>query len=325
MSMLNPRSFVRSLACVVALGAGLTAHGAYAADLGPVFGEEAPSLNQNVEFGTGWYIRGSAGLAFQTQPSLLPEFNSVPSVHSADYSLEIGGGYQFNKWFRADATYTYYGQQSVTANGAFINCPSSIASLSQQQFNAQGVLTTVPVGVVADGNQCTPRESASIQKNLFLANGYIDIGTWYGITPYVGGGIGTALIFARQSVNFVNNSDGSPYRATLTLPSGFPAVFFSTPNGFGQQFILNPQPHFNYGSQNLDFSQSIHRFSFAFAFMGGIAYDIFPNAKLDIGYRYVNFGSFSGISSLSGTLFNNQVSAQEVRVGLRYLIDSAAF
>jgi len=28
---------------------------------------------------------------------------------------------------------------------------------------------------------------------LLLANAYVDIGTWHGVTPYVGAGIGGAL------------------------------------------------------------------------------------------------------------------------------------
>ena len=58
-----------------------------------------------------------------------------------------------------------------------------------------------------------------MQKNLFLANGYVDLGNYWGVTPYIGGGIGTAYINSTQNVNFYNVNDGSPYRATLTLPA----------------------------------------------------------------------------------------------------------
>ncbi|MHB8883465.1 MAG: outer membrane protein [Methylovirgula sp.] len=289
-----------------------------AADLGPsLFMDQPPPVQtQPVEFGTGWYIRGSAAWARQTQPSLFPTYASVPSAQSNDWALEVGGGYQFNRWFRSDATYTYYGKQQASGNGAFVNCPSSITGLYTTQNGTQ-----TPIGVVADGNQCTPRQSAAIQKNLFLANGYVDLGTWAGVTPYVGAGAGAAYVVTNQTVNYVNNSDGSAYRATLTLPAGYPAVFYSIPNSNGQQFILNPQPHYNYGAQNWDYSTAKGQLGFAFALMAGVSYNLTSNAKLDIGYRYVNFGSLSGISSLSGELFNKLTTTQEVHVGLRYLID----
>lgn len=315
--MSRPRSFIRSLAfglCFgvgLGFGAGLAVSIAAAADLGLPIPAEAPSLDRNVEFGTGWYIRGTAGAALQSQSSLSPDFGAVPLAHTGNFALEAGGGYQFNQWLRVDATYTYYGQQTLNANGASVNCPASLDPID----NAAGQI--VAVGV--NQNQCTPHESASLQKNLFLTNAFVDLGTWYGITPYVGGGIGAAYLISQQSVNFTNNSDGSPYRATLTLPNPFPVpLVFINPN---TGLPINPQPHFNTGAQNLDYSRSYNKLNFAFALMAGFAYDLTDHLKLDIGYRYVNFGSFSGITSLSGAVFNNQTTTQEVRIGLRYMID----
>jgi opacity protein-like surface antigen len=74
------------------------------------------------------------------------------------------------------------------------------------------------------------------------------------------------------------------------------------------------------GAQNWDFSRSVSKWNFAFALMAGISYDISTNLKLDLGYRYVNFGSMS-FKSLSGSLFDKGLTSQEVRLGLRYLVD----
>jgi len=285
-----------------------------AADLGTLFSGPSQTSVQPVEFGTGWYIRGSVDGAWQTQPSLDPDFTSVPSAHSLDWAAEIGGGYQFNQWFRVDATYTYYGEQQASGNGAQVNCPASLNPLY-----ANPPTDTILLGVTPDPSQCTPKESASVQKNLFLANGYVDLGTWAGVTPYVGAGAGAAYIYANQTVNFTNNSNGSPYSATLTLPANYPVPLTYYNPITGAPF--NPQPHYNTGPQDWDYSKSAQKWSFAFALMAGFSYDLTSNLKLDIGYRYVNFGSFSGISSLSGALFSNQVTTQEIRLGLRYLID----
>ncbi len=156
----------------------------------------------------------------------------------------------------------------------------------------QTVPAGTPIGVTADANACTPKESASVQKNLFLANGYVDLGTYFGVTPYIGGGVGTVYMNSTQNVNFYNVNDGSPYRATLTLPNGYPSVFYS-PVGTQQGRPLNPQPHYNYGPQNWDYSQSTYKWNFAFALMAGFSYDINANLKLDLGYRYVNFGTMT--------------------------------
>lgn len=100
-------------------------------------------------------------------------------------------------------------------------------------------------------------------------------------------------------------------------PYPIPLVYYNPTTGLP----LNPQPHYNLGVQNWNFSTSTQKLNFAFALMGGVAYDLTSNMKLEVGYRYVNFGSFSGISSLSGALFSNQITTQEIRVGLRYMID----
>src|SRR5208282_5842127 len=39
---------------------------------------------------------------------------------------------------------------------------------------------------------CYDRYSASVSSAVFLANGYVDLGTWYGVTPFLGAGIGTS-------------------------------------------------------------------------------------------------------------------------------------
>lgn len=316
--MSSPDLRCRMVAAIAAMIAWAAPTQLYAADFGtsPFLGDQPPPpQTQPVEFGTGWYIRGDAAWALETQPSLLPNYASVPLAHTNDWALEIGGGYQFNRWFRGDVTYTYYGKEQANGNGSFVNCPSGITGLYRVVNGTQ-----TPIGVVADGNQCTPMQSASIQKNLFLANGYIDLGTWAGITPYVGAGAGGAYVVTNQAVSYVNNSDGSPYRATLTLPAGYPAIFYS-PIGTQQGSPLSPQPHYNYGPQDWDYARAARRLGFAFALMAGFSYDLTSHAKLDVGYRYVNFGSLSGISSLSGELFSRQTTTQEVHVGLRYMID----
>jgi opacity protein-like surface antigen len=54
--------------------------------------------------------------------------------------------------------------------------------------------------------------------------------------------------------------------------------------------------------------------------MGGVAIDLTPHLKLDIGYRYLSLGNYSATDS-SGNPITKRLSAQEIRTGFRYVID----
>ncbi len=71
----------------------------------------------------------------------------------------LGLGYQFNNWFRADVTGEYRG--GTTFRG----------------------LDTYPARRSNDYH-------GTKSEWLFLANAYIDLGTWWCVTPFIGAGIG---------------------------------------------------------------------------------------------------------------------------------------
>jgi opacity protein-like surface antigen len=312
--MSNRASIFCSFALTASAAIGAASH-AKAADLGSFFGapqedQQADAPTQPVEFGTGWYIRGSVGGAVQAMPDLLSDPNNVGFTQKLNWFVEAGAGYQINQWFRTDATYTYYGSQPMSGEGAAISCATSLSPVNDPT-------TGDVIATAVNTNQCSSKESASVQKNLFLANGYVDLGTYWGVTPYIGAGVGTAYLNASQTVN-VLNPDGTPYRAVLTMPAVFSVPLNYTNPLTGQ--LIEPQPHYNTGVQNLDYSESISKWNFAFALMAGFSYDISQNLKLDLGYRYVNFGSLS-FKSLLGSAFDKNLTSQEVRLGLRYIVD----
>ena len=70
--------------------------------------------------------------------------------------LGLGVGYQFSSWLRGDVTLDY-------------------------QFGSRFAVFDNPI--VAGGK---------MWSSAVFANGYVDLGTWYGDTPYVGAGVGTA-------------------------------------------------------------------------------------------------------------------------------------
>jgi opacity protein-like surface antigen len=152
---------------------------AYAADLLPPPPPMEPGVLPVADFG-GWYLRGDVGLGIDQLSNLNSTFaGPLPPGFAHDGNglgnqAIIGGGfgYKLNSWFRADITgeyrtgSKYWGYESYQPGGLFPSpaCP----------------------------NICYDRYNASVSSAVFLANGYVDLGTWYGVTPFVGAGIGTS-------------------------------------------------------------------------------------------------------------------------------------
>jgi opacity protein-like surface antigen len=169
-----------TIAAMAAMGA--IADSARAADMPVVPVIEAPVIG-------GWYLRGYIGMSNQQVGKLDNVlFNSGTIEFLDDGSFDsapiygIGAGYQFNEWFRADLTGEYRGKASFTA-------------LDRYDYNNDGVW---------DG---TNQYTATKNEWLILANAYADLGTWWGITPYVGAGLGTANVTISdfKDVNVPNN------------------------------------------------------------------------------------------------------------------------
>ena len=93
----------------------------------------------------------------------------------------------------------------------------------------------------------------------------------------------------------------------LPNPSPIPLVWLD------QNGNVVPQPVANFGVQDRRATLNRRNFNLAWALMAGIAYDVSPNAKIDMGYRYVNLGKFG-----SGT---KSTAINEYRIGFRYMID----
>jgi opacity protein-like surface antigen len=163
----------RILAVMVAAGlsVGGLSGAAVAADLEP-YVEPVP-----LAVG-GWYLRGAIGMSNQQLGDLDYEYFNEPGyvtdwMNDGDFSsaptFSLGAGYKFNDWFRADLTGQYRGKADFSA--------------SQRVTNSNN--PDLPPYFTDD---YTARKS----EWLFLANGYVDLGTYRGITPYVGAGIGTS-------------------------------------------------------------------------------------------------------------------------------------
>ena len=141
----------------------------------------------------GWYLRGDIGMSNQQlhgglDNALYSTTDNLDFLDSGSFSsaptFRAGIGYRFNDWFRADITAELRGK-------------SDFSALDRYETTDDGNPATW------DG---TNEYSAKKKEWLFLANGYVDLGTWQGITPYVGAGIGMAQnkIYSFRDVNVPN-------------------------------------------------------------------------------------------------------------------------
>lgn len=148
------------------------ASAASAADL-PLLPEPPPIVH--VESFGGWYLRGDIGVS--TQKSDNPE-NPVLDAAFPPNQLEwlasgfdsagfvgVGAGYRFNNWFRADVTGEYRGVSRYNGLDRYFD-----AGWRTNEFYAEK------------------------SELVGLVNAYIDLGTWHGVTPFVGAGAGVARV-----------------------------------------------------------------------------------------------------------------------------------
>jgi opacity protein-like surface antigen len=256
--------------------AALAGTGARAADMAAPMAPAQQFNPQPVELGTGWYLRGDIGYALE-KPAQLDADLAVGSKRRGQYDVTLGAGYKFNNWMRADMTYDWRPNRNASNSGS-APCVTAAAS---------GVFTTA---------QCDATSTTTLKQHAVLANGYVDLGSWAGVSPYLGAGVG----FAKLGVSGAN-----AYQLAGVAP---PAAIVDSVTGATYAF--------NYGKV-----LSKNYYNMAWALMAGFGYDINANAKLDIGYRYLNAGTYGALSPVTGKVTKKTMDSHEVRVGVRYMID----
>src|SRR4029079_11790674 len=105
--------------------------------------------------------------------------------------------------------------------------------------------------VTFTGGQGVDNYFGSKSEWVFMANAYVDLGTWWCITPYIGAGIGTA------------NVKISSFR-----DDGF--------NNLGQSTA---------------YADDASKWNFAWAVHAGLTYNVTRSMSIDLGYSYMSLGS----------------------------------
>jgi opacity protein-like surface antigen len=275
---------MRSVRVFIAAGAAsLLSSMAFAADM-PI---APPPYAPVADFG-GWYLRGDIGFSNQsvgsirnTNAALYSGLTSFQETTGFDTGgiYQIGVGYQFNHWLRADITGQYRGN-------------ANLHGIDQVSFPW--------AGATASG---IDTYSGSKSELLFLANAYVDLGTWWCITPYVGAGIGASRVaisnFTDAGLTNKNYTTGG-----APVVSGPPvASFVSAANG--------------------------SQWNFAWALHAGLAYQVTPNMAVELGYSYSNLGNgTTGVDttfdhSAYGHVYQfHNITSQDLMLGVRWNLDS---
>ena len=303
--------------------AGLALAPAAAADLfgsAPPLTMPASQAPTAVEIGSNWYLRGDIGVGFDDAPSIvLPTLPSLPPGYlgsgvpsggaAAAFAGDIGAGYRFNDFLRVDGTWTYWTNPARTRSFAVV-CPYGLIGVPTPLIGpARGYLYDTT-------NTCAGAASLREHNNTFLANGYVDLGTYSGFTPYVGGGLGLDMSFLQGSSSFIESANGLGYAANLTNHGPYPSVWV---NSAGQP--IAPQPNIPFTPQNWNRTINSTTYRFAWSLAAGVSFQLSPSATLDVGYRYINGGqSDLLINPQTGLTVKQRNVSQQILVGIRYVL-----
>ncbi|TGT78592.1 porin family protein [bacterium M00.F.Ca.ET.159.01.1.1] len=228
----------------------------------PIYVDQAPDY-QPVEVGSGWYLRGDVSYlpqkSFKNGDFTFPStINDESFSESQDaYFASIGFGYHFNDYLRADLNLGYL--------------PGNKVNLS---YDDEAVVT--PPTLSTSG-------SASLKNYAVsgMLNGYVDLGTYVGITPYIGAGIGVVRSTRKLSAIYTDNN--------------VPANSFTV-------------------------EDNKSKYSLAYTLNAGLAYQVSKNVLIDLGYQYFSAPNAEYVTAASLTSYpvRKGISNHQVKLGLRY-------
>lgn len=213
----------------------------------------------------GWYLRGDIGYSNQYVDSLdnalyataisvdnqFKEFTGAPI-------LDFGLGYRWNRWLRFDVTGEYR---------------------SKAEFNGADIYT-ITAGPFPD------TYFGKKSEWLALANMYVDLGTWHGVTPFVGAGAGAV------NIRFGAFSD---------IGEGPTGTSFA-------------------------YADAHSEWNFAWALYAGLGFDVTDALTLELAYRYLDLGdaqtgdliAYDGTNTIDNPMIFKDITSHDVRMGFRY-------
>ncbi|MEO5756162.1 MAG: outer membrane beta-barrel protein [Mesorhizobium sp.] len=254
----------------------------------PVYVDQAPDY-QPVEVGSGWYLRGDVGYAF-SHPFDNAEVSSGPlnsfTSESSLFTGSVGMGYHVNDYLRVELnggilpTNKFADRQKLAAT-----CDGS--TLVDDGF---GAINSAPAT-----QACDRFDNANNKAYSLMANGYVDLGTYVGFTPYIGGGLG--LVYNK----YYKSMGARDCKEIPVNPSGTGGFFCDDPAGYEGQ------------------TDTAAKFNFAYSIGAGFSYQVSKNVSVDLGYEYFSVPDGKYVAYDSGAFnIHKGIDYQTVKLGLRY-------
>ncbi|PBB26482.1 hypothetical protein CK228_27840 [Mesorhizobium sp. WSM4312] len=222
----------------------------------PIYTDQAPDYVP-VEVGSGWYLRGD--VSYLVQKSFKnDDFAFTPASFDEKEDpifASIGFGYHFNDYLRADLNLGY-----LPGNKIGVGYDDSGSTIAYTQASA---------------------DLKNYAYSLML-NGYVDLGTYVGITPYLGGGVGIVQSTRKLSASYFTNN-------------------FDPTDDFEQ-------------------TDDKTKYSLAYTLNAGLAYQVSKNVSVDLGYQYFSAPDAEYVTAASLTSFpvHKGISNHQIKLGLRY-------
>jgi opacity protein-like surface antigen len=216
----------------------------------PIYVDQAPDYVP-VEVGSGWYLRGDvAYLPEESYRNVDFAFTPASYKESEDpVFASIGFGYHLNDYLRAEVNLGYL--------------PGNKINVSY--------------------NDGTVAASANVKNSAMtgMVNGYVDLGTYVGFTPYVGAGVG----------------------------------LFRSKRNFSASYADADTP-----ADNFALRDNKTQYSFAYSLNAGVAYQVSKNLLVDLGYQYLSSpdAEYATLADLDDSPIRKGIDSHQIKVGLRY-------
>jgi opacity protein-like surface antigen len=202
----------------------------------PIYVDQAPEYKP-VEIGSGWYLRGDVGYNV-SNPTY--DFTFLgKDTRNTKFNGSIGVGYHFSDWVRGDINLGYMG------------------------------------GDRFDYDDGIDSGSASFNMWSGLVNGYVDLGTYAGFTPYLGAGVGVLrsrhkLDIASPTLGVFLDGSDTQYKFAYTLNAGMSyKVSNNVSVDVGYQYLSSPSTKYlNTDTLTIDKGVDMHQIKV------GLRYDL---------------------------------------------------
>ena len=283
----------------------------------PIFVEEAPEYVP-VEVGSGWYLRGDVGYNFHQDHkkfdlSFSDPYTQYESIGFSETKTTVGAtigmGYHFNDFLRTDLNLGFLSTNKAEFFGTHLGGCGGTLITSTTYYDGEGDPIDPPsTSTERVASDCYSSSVAKSQAWTGMANVYADLGTFVGLTPYVGAGIG--LVYTPVKVTV----DERLCKAQQSV-TGVTGVSETT-----QTFLCDGQDSLadadvEYPGTRFD----NNKVSLAYSLGAGFAYRVSQNTSVDFGYQYVTAPDAQYVTLRDGTIgIGEGIDYHQIKLGLRY-------